>query len=169
MILLIPKLINKKICEELIEIFHRNPDLHEKYGYTKMCDLNRLEDDDFITAKKSALIIERIASQTFGMVFIEYAQLVEWEKGSSMGLHTDDGREYTDLVSVTTLNDDYSGGEGYILEEDITVTPGTGKTVIFNGQEYNHSVKKVTDGNRYTLIIWYTKNISKAVTLDFNL
>jgi len=169
MILIDPDLIHPIVCEELVDIFKRNKHLQEEYNLSVMMDLNKIQGEDYITVKKAATIIERSVSKTFGIMFIEYAQIVMWPLGSSMDLHYDDGRKSTNLVSITNLNDNYMGGETYIKQENITIVPRTGKTISFDGMKYMHRVNEVISNCRYTLIMWYTRDISQAITTDFNL
>ena len=169
MILIDPDLVHPIICEEILDIFKRNKRKYLSYGSSIIIDLNKIRGEDYITVKKAATIIERSVSKTFGIMFIEYAQIVKWPPGSSMNLHYDDGRKSTDLVSITNLNDNYMGGETYIKQENITIVPKTGKTISFDGMKYEHGVNEVTSNSRYTLIMWYTRDISKAITTEFNL
>ncbi len=169
MILIDPDLIHPIVCEELLDIFKRNKRKYLAHGSSVIMDLNKIKGEDYITVKKAATIIERSVSKTFGAMFIEYAQIVMWPPGSSMDLHYDNGRKSTDLVSITNLNDNYMGGETYIKEENITIVPRTGKTVSFDGMKYMHRVNEVISNRRYTLIMWYTRDISQAITTDFNL
>jgi predicted 2-oxoglutarate/Fe(II)-dependent dioxygenase YbiX len=169
MILIDPDLIHPVVCEELINIFEKNRHIQQSYNGSIIMNLTNIEGNDFITAKKAATIIERSLSQTFGLVFIEYAQFVFWRPGAGMDLHYDTGRSSTELVSITNLNDNYAGGETYIKQENITIVPKTGKTIAFDGMKYMHQVNDVISNCRYTLIMWYTRDISQAITTDFNL
>ena len=169
MILIDPDLVHPLVCNELINIFERNHHLQGRYNGSIIVDLNNIQGEDYITVKRAATIIERSISKTFGTMFIEYAQIVLWTPGSCMDMHYDNGRKSTNLVSITNLNDNYTGGETYIDQENITIIPKTGKTVAFDGMKYLHRVNEVISNYRYTLIMWYTRDISQAITTDFNL
>lgn len=169
MILIDPDLVHPLICDELINIFKKNKHSQEEYNSSIMIDLNNIRGEDYITAKRTAIIIERFVNKTFGSMFIEYAQIVLWGPGSSMDMHYDNGRKHTNLVSITNLNDNYTGGETCIDQENIKIIPKTGKTVAFDGKKYMHRVNEVISNYRYTLIMWYTRDISQAITTDFNL
>jgi len=54
------------------------------------------------------------------------------------------------------LNDNFDGGETYFGEGTI-VRPFKNKTIFFTGKELIHGVKKVTNGERYTIATWYKK------------
>jgi len=77
MILIIPDLIPKRLCKELIDIHSRNQNLVIKYNETRCLDMNVLEDDDYKTVKKYALYLERYFSQFYPKGFIEYVQIVK--------------------------------------------------------------------------------------------
>ena len=82
-----------------------------------------------------------------------------------MNPHYDDARPTTSLVSITTLNDDFSGGEHFIEEEKekLEFIPEAGKTLVFDGMKYLHGVRKVTRGTRYTFAIWYTNDLEASI------
>ena len=81
-----------------------------------------------------------------------------------MNTHYDNARPSTSLVSITTLNDDFSGGEHFIQEkkEKLEFIPEVGKTIVFDGKKYKHGVREVTKGTRYTLATWYTNDIETS-------
>ena len=168
MILIIPDLIPKRLCKELIDIHSRNQNLVIKYNETRCLDMNVLEDDDYKTVKKYALYLERYFSQFYPKGFIEYVQIVKWPPGAFMNPHYDDARPTTSLVSITTLNDDFSGGEHFIEEEKekLEFIPETGKTLAFDGMKYLHGVRKVTRGTRYTFAIWYTNDLEASINYN---
>ena len=165
MILIVPDLIPKRLCKEIINVHDKNHDLITKYNDTRCLDMNVLEDDDYKIVKKYALYLERYFSQFYPKCFIEYVQIVKWPPGASMDTHYDDARPTTSLVSITTLNDDFSGGEHFIQEkkEKLEFIPETGKTLAFDGMKYLHGVREVTRGTRYTLAIWYTNDLEASI------
>tara|TARA_Y100000994_G_scaffold237620_1_gene229392 strand:+ start:7939 stop:8493 length:555 start_codon:yes stop_codon:yes gene_type:complete len=179
MILIIPDLIPKILCEELIRIHSTNPDLISEYNDTRVLDMNLLfgietdrclDEDAHKTVRKCSMYLEKTLSKYFTPKFIEYVQIVKWLPGGSMDLHTDDARETTDLVSITNLNDDFKGGAHYIDDlsknEKLDILPKVGKTVAFDGKKYKHGVREVTRGTRYTLAIWYTNDLEVAVDYE---
>lgn len=72
--------------------------------------------------------------------------------------------------SLIYLNDDYEGGELYFPEYDFAIKPEVGTLICFKGDENTlHGVKKVTDGIRYTIsLFWedieYKNKINSAVS-----
>ena len=101
--------------------------------------------------------------------FSNVTTLVMWKPGKLMAAHHDNGyendkdiffmREYT---GVLYINDDYTGGETFILkegtdEEEISYKAKKGSLLLFRSDETcEHGVKKVLKGNRLTLSMWYT-------------
>jgi len=58
--------------------------------------------------------------------------------------------------SLIYLNDDYEGGELYFPEYDFAIKPEVGTLICFRGDENTlHGVKKVTDGIRYTISLFW--------------
>ena len=58
------------------------------------------------------------------------------------------------FASITYLNDNFSGGETYLVD-DLIVRPKRGRVIAFDGQQYLHGVNRVRSGDRYTIAIWY--------------
>lgn len=59
------------------------------------------------------------------------------------------------LSSVIYLNDDYSGGELYFPDHNLSIKPEAGDYITWPGNRwYQHGVNEVKDGVRYTLSIW---------------
>jgi len=61
------------------------------------------------------------------------------------------------------LNDNFFGGKTILDDSELSVKPEVGKTLAFNGKTHRHSVSKNIGSERYTLALWYTKNIEKAI------
>lgn len=97
--------------------------------------------------------------------------IVRWKEGKEMAAHKDNGyaddketfemREYT---AVLYVNDDYEGGETFVLEEGsdkevISYKPKKNSMLVFRSDESCiHGVKKILKGNRLTLSIWFTSD-----------
>ena len=58
------------------------------------------------------------------------------------------------------LSSDFTGGEMYINNEDVSLT-NEGDYVVFNGGNESHEVKKIISGERDVLIIWFSKKKAK--------
>ena len=55
---------------------------------------------------------------------------------------------------------DFTGGEMFINDKDVSLT-NEGDYVVFNGGYEFHEVKKITSGERDVLIIWFSKKKAK--------
>ena len=81
---------------------------------------------------------------------IDNMEIVKWPTGSKMALHRDEGDTFSWIIY---LNDDFEGGETVI--DGIKIKPKRGRLVLFSNGFYEHEVKEITKGTRYTLIAWY--------------
>jgi hypothetical protein len=60
-----------------------------------------------------------------------------------------------DLSVVYFLNDDFTGGQLFFPELDLTVEPAAGTLVCFpSDHNYIHGVQPVISGHRYTVVTW---------------
>ena len=58
------------------------------------------------------------------------------------------------------LSSDFTGGEMYINDKDVSLI-NEGDYVVFNGGNESHEVKKIINGERDVLIIWFSKKKAK--------
>ncbi|KAG7586237.1 Prolyl 4-hydroxylase alpha subunit [Arabidopsis thaliana x Arabidopsis arenosa] len=109
--------------------------------------------------------------ETFGCefeLFIEFTGLISWCRGASIGWHSDDNRSYLkqrDFAAVCYLNSygkDFKGGLfRFQSGEPATVAPSAGDVIIYTADDRNiHSVDEVTDGERLTLALWFSRDSS---------
>jgi len=72
-----------------------------------------------------------------------------------------------ELTSVTFLNDDFIGGELEIQGDKSykKVKPQKGTTLFFYGSKLPHRVLPVTEGERYTLIVFWVWNKKKEKSI----
>ena len=131
---------------KMIQGFHLVGHKHEKYRDTTT--LNLLGENIVQLTKKFEPYIHNNV--------VDYTHLVQWHEGSEQKLHIDDVDPGTTISSITYLNDNFEGGETFFGEGTI-VKPVKGKTIFFSGVELIHGVKKVRNGERYTLATWYKK------------
>ena len=89
-----------------------------------------------------------------------------WRYGASAAVHKDNHEDFEYLTNSTIiyLNDDYEGGEIYFPNLNFTYKPKKGDAIIFpcNTENYDHGVKEVTSGNRYTIAMWHSPITEKA-------
>jgi hypothetical protein len=83
--------------------------------------------------------------------------VIKWNPGDSMGPHIDDwGVQNYHITGVIYLSDGYEGGEISFPTQGVTVKPKQGDLVMFPGNlYYEHEVKEVTSGERYTIPLWF--------------
>lgn len=101
-------------------------------------------------------------------LFVEFTGLISWTRGASIGWHSDDNRPYLkqrDFAAVCYLNSygrDFKGGLFHFKDgEPTTIEPMAGDVVIYTADSTNiHSVDEITDGERLTLTLWFSRDAS---------
>ncbi|CAH1416749.1 unnamed protein product [Lactuca virosa] len=101
-------------------------------------------------------------------LFIEFTGLISWCKGASIGWHSDDNRPYLkqrDYAAVCYLNSygvDFNGGLFHFQDGNpATFIPMAGDVLIYTADTRNvHSVEEITNGERLTLTLWFTRDKS---------
>lgn len=110
-------------------------------------------------------------------IYCDVINIVYWPEGKFMPAHADNANPdgsphdmaYRDFSSICYLNDDYEGGNVYFTTQDMTIRPKTGRNLSFTGGfHHEHSVLKVTKGNRYSLAAFYTFDESKKDPWVYN-
>jgi hypothetical protein len=85
-------------------------------------------------------------------------------KGGSGSVHSDntneDGSdshyEINKYAAIIYLNDQYSGGEIYFPEHDLSIKPRAGSMLLFPGGKENlHGVNEIVSGYRHTIISFW--------------
>lgn len=93
--------------------------------------------------------------------------LVKWSVGDIQYPHGDKENEkgiphqleiqHHDISSILYFNDNYSGGDIYFPQHNITLSPKKGMLVFFPGDRYYlHGVTEVTEGYRFTMPRFWT-------------
>lgn len=157
-IIVLDNVLTKRECKKIIE-FYNSKISHIRWGssYSLPIDMN----DQFLMSKVTK-IEAHINLLLQNNIKTDWSQIVKWPIDSSQQVHYDMASDRTVFTSVTYLNDDYDGGETFILD-DIKIVPKIGRTVYFDGQFYKHGVSCVKNRDRYTLPIWYKKKV-KIIT-----
>ena len=140
LILLYDNFLLKEDCDKYINVFKKEKDKIKQYR------------DTFTLKIKDVALLNKLKSEFNINNFItpHNLEIVMWPKNSFMGLHYDTG----DLLAfIIYLNDNFVGGETVIDKKQIE--PKTGRVVIFSNGRLEHSVNKIEEGTRYTLIGWY--------------
>ncbi|MQM22126.1 hypothetical protein Taro_055174, partial [Colocasia esculenta] len=167
--LLLPGFLPQRLCKEL-EFIHRSSCA---VGYRPGVLSTTLS---HLAATGCAHLIipfklkEKVEEQ-FGCefeLFVEFTGLISWCKGANIGWHSDDNRPYLkqrDFAAVCYLNNygkDFRGGIFHFKDgEPASIIPQAGDAVIYTADDQNiHSVDEVTDGERLTLTLWFTRDSS---------
>lgn len=125
---------------------------------------------------KIRIRIEQHITQTCGLavpIYAECASVIRWPEGYGQEPHADseqndpeDGEHqypHRFYAAVCYLNDDYEGGDLYFPQHGLELKPAPGVMIHFPGtREYLHGVHPVTNGVRYAITAFYTKDINKA-------
>ncbi|ERN11016.1 hypothetical protein AMTRI_Chr04g244250 [Amborella trichopoda] len=101
-------------------------------------------------------------------LFIEFTGLISWSCGSSIGWHSDDNRPYLKqrhfaaVCYLSNHSEDFKGGLFHFQEgEPATIVPMAGDVLIYTADDRNiHCVDEITEGERLTLTLWFTRDIS---------
>ncbi len=153
------------VCSDMISMYKNNEQSANVWRDTKPLDVRNISNQEELNRSKFAIKhLNNTAVSFFGRdTYVELAEIVKWPMGSYQPYHTDDIRETTTFTSLTYLNDDFEGGETEFTSENLIVKPKVGRTILFDGKRFEHGVKKVTDGIRYTLALWYSSNIMNSI------
>ncbi|CAN4089563.1 unnamed protein product [Withania somnifera] len=111
------------------------------------------------------------AEEYFGCqyeLFIEFTGLISWCRGASIGWHSDDNRPYLkqrDFAAVCYLNSydaDFKGGIFHFKDgEPADIVPMAGDVIMYTADDRNiHSVDEITEGERITLTLWFSRDAS---------
>ena len=161
MIIVIPDHLPSAVCSELIGVYKNNKHSAKVWRDTKPLDLENISNQEELNRCKVAIkYVNNTAVSFFGRdTYVEVGEIVKWPTNSYQPPHCDIARESTTCTSITYLNDDFEGGETYLTKENFTVKPKVGRTILFDGKRFEHGVKKITEGVRYTFALWYSNNI----------
>lgn len=105
-------------------------------------------------------------------LYAEYPQFVKWESGWQLTPHCDncepDGitpnaTPWRSHGGVIYLNDDFEGGEIFYPKLNKEIRPKAGMMVIHPaGLPYLHGIKKITQGVRHTISVFFTYESTSA-------
>ena len=161
MFIILPDHVPSLVCSDMISIYENNKHSANVWRDTKALNLEDISNQEELNRCKRAIkYVNNAAVSFFGSdTYIELAEIVKWPTGSHQAPHTDVSRESTTYTSVTYLNDDFQGGETDFTTENFSVKPKVGRSILFDGKRFEHGVKKITEGVRYTFALWYSNNI----------
>ena len=161
MFIILPEHIPSNICSEMIDVYENNKHSAKVWRNTKPLLLENISNQEELNRCKRVIkYVNNTAVSFFGRdTYIELAEIVKWPTGSYQPYHTDNTRQSTTFTSVTYLNDNFEGGETEFTTENFSVKPKVGRSILFDGKRFEHGVKKITEGVRYTFALWYSNNI----------
>lgn len=108
-------------------------------------------------SKKIYSSVLPIINKNHGLALNEFceAAIIKYEKGGHYKIHTDNGKglEHRHFTVICYLNDDFSGGKTYFPDFELSITPKTGKALVFPSN-YRHAALPVLTGKRYVVVCW---------------
>lgn len=108
-------------------------------------------------------------------VYPDTLQIVRWIRGYELNPHADKENPngdphpfpWRDFATLVYLNDNYVGGEIHWPNKNKEMKPKKGSLVIFPGTlEFLHGVRETTEGTRYTMPSFFTRDASKSLNYD---
>lgn len=83
-------------------------------------------------------------------------EILKYNEGNFFIDHVDDGLFMTRKVSIVYyFNDDYEGGEIVFPRFNVEIKPKANQLALFPANYmYNHNVKEITKGTRYSMVNW---------------
>lgn len=151
-ILILDDIISESDCKYLIGLYEEKGPTHEWSGTYPMsisdCPISQKIHPFILKIQDSINEYKNLN------VKVDWCEIVKWPANSFKQDHYDSASDQTVFASITYLNDDYSGGQTYLVD-DLVVKPKSGRVIAFDGQQYLHGVSRVSAGDRYTIAIWY--------------
>eukprot|EP00930_Biecheleria_cincta_P005373 TRINITY_DN106298_c0_g1_i1.p1 TRINITY_DN106298_c0_g1~~TRINITY_DN106298_c0_g1_i1.p1 ORF type:complete len:482 (+),score=63.25 TRINITY_DN106298_c0_g1_i1:160-1605(+) len=162
---LIDELLSDNLCRELILIQRicGVPGYRPRYTSTLLACAPPWALPAMLTARD---IIRNKAEEHYDLyldLHFETTALACWLPGAEIAAHTDNCQDYLahrDVSAAVWLNEDFEGGE-FFLKDGPAVKMGRGRGAIFEASAV-HGVKAVSQGERFSLLLWMTKNSNQA-------
>jgi hypothetical protein len=179
-IVVVEDFLSKEEADILIEISTKDPSLWDMSDdgsglsewYGNQLHISRMNlKDSFIYYKT---IVDKISDRSKPIFMKEYnisdfdylpINYISRRQGPGLGVHTDEispnhpqYNPYEKIIThgfVVYLNDNYSGGEIFYPQKNISIKPKARSLVMHPGnKEYEHGVKDVSGSIRYSLAWW---------------
>lgn len=152
------------------ELYDSHQSSHEFWNkrciYFHSIPNKKVQDLVFESTTKMRDIIQSNNIICTNFLYAEYPQFVKWEPGWQLTPHCDncepDGitpnaTPWRSHGGVIYLNDDFDGGEIFYPKLNKEIRPKPGMMVIHPaGLPYLHGIKKVTQGVRHTISVFFT-------------
>lgn len=169
----VPGFVSEEMSQSLVEYFKKEDRWGEtafngshgapvQAGQAKPSDFG-LEDSVFADINSK---LEEAVSAVYGKsVTPSSIHAQKWDVGSSANPHSDnsdfegtptEGFDNLKYVGILYLNKDYSGGDLFFPEHEISIHPNPGSMYIFSGGVENiHGVTEITNGTRYSIVSFW--------------
>jgi len=184
----IPNFCPPEICDFLVHEYDRDSDMLIQTDAFANADFSYFDKTNLhkqgLRDKRAKVFVEQLAYNTRQkhidffkpeQIWSDTQVLVKWTPGRDLGVHADNawwpsGKPnyvyFRQFSSIVYLNDasEYGGGEFFFIDPYLEIKPQKGDLIGFkSGMEYAHGVKMITSGVRYTLSLWYTDDIERAI------
>ena len=175
---------DKSFCDRVINFYNLKKEENDtEYGeglggyHGRHVDNTKVTDDTLRKQIKS--LVYRISQEFYNLhkisIYPAHWDITYWAPGTMFQSHVDNvgdsGNPYDLSIGISSvnsrnytavcyLNDDYIGGEtfmGSVTNPDYTCKPEKDKIFIFPS-DYPHGITTVESGDRYVLLIWFTKD-----------
>lgn len=160
-------------CRHVIEFLNGNGDGEERWNpicFPSVLGVN--VGDPISTEYVSADDMEKIRQKMHGAVEEVIGKPLKnvtmsghkFPTGSYANPHSDsselDGTpnawQMNKYACILYLNADYTGGQIYFPQHDVSISPEAGSLLVFEGShEFLHGVKEITSGDRYTILAFW--------------
>jgi|SaaInlStandDraft_1057018.scaffolds.fasta_scaffold120641_2 hypothetical protein len=100
------------------------------------------------------LLLEKFKVFNFVNLDGTYLSFVRYYQGGFFAKHIDGPERYTTAIIQLSNEEDYSGGQLFVKDTEVSRTQGT--TVHFDANT-EHELKLVTEGQRDALVVWSVK------------
>jgi Rps23 Pro-64 3,4-dihydroxylase Tpa1-like proline 4-hydroxylase len=166
-------------CNSLVACFKRclgllvrtgpgaDPFWDDRFLWISSLPNSEAEARDLMNATRFRVIDELRSFYSEPVLYSDTIQLVKWNEGQSMPPHADNanpdgsphGMPWRAYASVIYLNDEYEGGDIYFPRLSARIQPDKGLLLGFRGDfSHEHGVEEITQGVRYTMPGWYSRD-----------
>lgn len=168
-ILVVENYISSELCQELKDFLDKNPSTHRRGSKNPdictaqffTCLMNQPEKPIYSILQN--LLTRYNSRHQFKLMFMEPIELKRYTEGDEFSVHNDNylGTEYgldrkINIIVQLSNESEYEGGDLSIGYKNAVVVPKTIGTAVIFPANYFHTVSKITNGSRYSLIshIW---------------
>ena len=150
--------VDDATCDNMVEVYKKLFANTNKYIDGRKLIHNQKDPEilDFLR-----IYIDKLSTELNSKYYVRGLLLSIYEEGAYVEPHTD----YTNKLVRDSLgilfyfNDDFQGGEVYFSNYEFEYHPKKGSVLIFpcNDSQYEHGVKPIISGTRYTMPVEVTE------------